>query len=465
MSEQPDVLSLAKEVMGMAREQLLVNMRFLDMAINALRPVPLEDEDWPEGPDGATIAPENWVMDTDGRRLLYNPQRLLKAYRQDANAVMRKHMHTLLHCLYRHMFNNILDDFLWELACDMAVHVQISETRLPILSSPLDSQRGKAINRLTNAGLKGFTAEVIYRFLCEHPQDGEILQIWSMLFHEDEHLAWYQPPSPTAGSGEDDGDGSGDGSSDSDSLRGQAEALWRDVTERMELREDGFGPLMGNMPGSMRQSIRHLNRERYDYGDFLRRFSAPCEVMKLSEDEFDYIYYSYGLQQYGSIPLVEPLEYREDKRIHDFVIAIDTSGSTFTHLVRRFLQKTYNIIKQQQYFQHRFNLHIIQCDAAVQEDAVITCDQELEAYISNLQVHGGGGTDFRPVFSHVEKLRREGRFRDLRGLIYFTDGMGTYPATRTPYQTAFVFLESDTYDDRNVPPWASKIILSDDQLD
>lgn len=467
MTEQPDARTLAKEVLEMAREQLLVNLRFLDLAVNALRPVAAEDEDWPEDPsvpDGGTIAPKDWIMDTDGLRLLYHPLRLLALYRSEPAAVARKHLHTLLHCLYRHMFNNILDNDLWELACDMSIHAQLREMKLPLFASSLDPQRDRVIERFRADGLRSISAEHIHRYLRDHPQDGEILQIWQMLFQEDSHLAWYQPPT-TAGEKDGESNQPGDGPEGmSSSMRAKAAQLWQDVSERMQLEMETLGQQMGHVPGAMLQSIRNLNRERYDYGEFLRRFAAPCEVMKLSEDEFDYIYYSYGLQHYGSIPLIEPLEYREDRCIHDFVIAIDTSGSTFTTLVRSFLQKTYNIIKQQQYFQHRFNLHIIQCDARVQHDALITCDEDLEHYIRDLKVRGGGGTDFRPVFRHVEQLREEGKLPDLRGLIYFTDGYGTYPETRTSYQTAFVFLEGDSYDDRRVPPWASKVILSNNEL-
>ena len=34
----------------------------------------------------------------------------------------------------------------------------------------------------------------------------------------------------------------------------------------------------------------------------------------------------YGMELYGNMPLVEPLEYKETDRVREFVIAIDTSG-------------------------------------------------------------------------------------------------------------------------------------------
>ena len=89
------------------------------------------------------------------------------------------------------------------------------------------------------------------------------------------------------------------------------------------------------------------------------------EVMRLDPDEFDYVYYTYGLKLYQNMPLIEPLEYREVKRIREFVIAIDTSGSTSGELVQKFVQKTYNVLKSTESFFSKINLHILQCDADI----------------------------------------------------------------------------------------------------
>lgn len=72
--------------------------------------------------------------------------------------------------------------------------------------------------------------------------------------------------------------------------------------------------------------------------------------MRVNDDEFDYIFYTYGLKLYERMPLIEPLEYKEVKRIKEFVIAIDTSGSVSGELVQKFIQKTYNILKTRKAF-------------------------------------------------------------------------------------------------------------------
>ena len=38
------------------------------------------------------------------------------------------------------------------------------------------------------------------------------------------------------------------------------------------------------------------------------------EENKPNDEEFDYIYYTYGLNLYGNVPMVEPLEYKDIKK-------------------------------------------------------------------------------------------------------------------------------------------------------
>ena len=163
------------------------------------------------------------------------------------------------------------------------------------------------------------------------------------------------------------------------------------------------------------------------------------------------------------MPLIEPLEYKEVKRIKEFVIAIDTSGSTSGELVQTFLQKTYNILKSTESFFTKINLHIIQCDADIQEDVKITSQEEFDKYINTMKIRGLGGTDFKPVFTYVDELIKNKEFSNLKGLIYFTDGFGDFPGRKPDYETAFVFIDDD-YNNYDVPPWAIKLILKSDEI-
>ena len=184
--------------------------------------------------------------------------------------------------------------------------------------------------------------------------------------------------------------------------------------------------------------------------------------MTVDPDSFDYNFYSYGLSLYGNMPLIEPQEWKEVQKIEEFVIVIDTSMSCSGELVKKFLEETYGVLSENDSFFRKVNIHIIQCDDQIQTDQKITCEEELKSYMEKLELKGEGGTDFRPAFAYVDEMIRQYAFEHLRGMIYFTDGRGIYPAKRPVYETAFVFMEEE-YEDVDVPPWAIKIILEEGQ--
>ena len=62
-----------------------------------------------------------------------------------------------------------------------------------------------------------------------------------------------------------------------------------------------------------------------------------------------------------------------------------------------------------------------------------------------------------------QELMAKKAFHKLKGLLYFTDGYGTFPVRMPPYDVAFVFLEQD-YQDIDVPAWAMKLILTEDEI-
>lgn len=237
---------------------------------------------------------------------------------------------------------------------------------------------------------------------------------------------------------------------------------WNDVSRRIAEDMQSFGR-HGKDPEETAKEIGYMAKDKMEYTEFLSQFAVPEEQMKIDMDEFDYMYYMYGMSLPGKKKrlLIEPLEYKEGKTIRDFVIAIDTSGSCAGELVQRFLKKTYSILKDTESFSSRVNVHIIQCDARVQDDTKIESLEALEGYMEHMTLHGFGGTDFRPVFEYVDQMIRDKEFENLSGLIYFTDGYGVYPKKPTPYRTAFAFVE-DYRERENIPPWAMSVFWKDE---
>ena len=235
-------------------------------------------------------------------------------------------------------------------------------------------------------------------------------------------------------------------------------AGWNRVAKALAVNLQTYSRGRGRSLGALVQDLEESVHDRVDYAEFLRQFAIPGEVLKVSDDEYDYIFYTYGLKLYGNLPLVEPLEYREEKRIREFVIVIDTSGSVYGEIVRRFAEATFDILKSTEAFFERVHVRIIQCDAAVQSDDVITSLEELKEWGEAMRIHGCGGTDFRPAFAYVDKLVGDGEFENLGGLVYFTDGWGEYPDWMPDYKVAFVFYD-ESYRPEMVPTWAAQIVL------
>ena len=449
MSEKAEKLNkLAKDVLILSRNTLLVNLRFLDAALSQFEFFPIEES----------------TLLTDGKHILYNPRYILENYKTAKEIPVRDYLHMVMHCVFRHMYMDPnLNRPYWDLACDIAVENMITELNLKAVTTARERQQAQYIAAIKKE-LKHVTAEKIYSYLRQSVPDPKKIAEIRGLFYADNNEIWYMTVTEIeicfglAASGT----GSGEGEDGNESRSAMA-AVWQTISERMQVDLETFGKQRGLLPGSLTQNLAAVNREKYDYTAFLKKFAVMGEAMKINDDEFDYIFYTYGLQLYEKMPLIEPLEYKEIKAIKEFVIAIDTSGSTSGELVQKFVQKTYNILKSTESFFTKISLHIIQCDADIQEDKKITCQEDFDEYLKTMQIHGLGGTDFRPVFQYVEQLRQNWEFTNLKGLIYFTDGWGEFPARKPDYDTAFVFVDDD-YNNPDVPSWAIKLILQKDEI-
>ncbi len=418
---------LAAAFLQLARDSILVQMRFLDVAIAKLLPV--------EEPQSNRVA-------TDGASLFYDPVYVLRQCKAEPDYSVRLYLHVLLHCIFFHRFQyDKVDMRLWDMAADMAVEGTILEMGLPGTGLRTDMDARVCLGKVKEqAG--ALTAEKIYRYLRNTSTDRETLALWTRLFMRDSHVLWKPVEKEEL-------------------LLTQEQ--WKKISERVkaDLKSFSKGKTQSE---SMEKNLAEATRDRFDYAKLLQHFTVMGEHAGVNEDEFDYIYYTYGLSRYGNMPLIEPLESKETKKVRDFVIALDTSASCRGSVLRGFLRRTYAILKGTEHFFRKINVHIIQCDSEIRSDVKITCEEDLDAFIEKETLQGFGSTDFRPVFAYVEELLQKGEFENLKGLIYFTDGYGVYPERMPGYDVIFAFLETED-DGPPVPPWAIRVTFDRDELE
>ena len=333
---------------------------------------------------------------TDGHIFYLSPSRLQSDFLQSSDFLCRELLHMLSHCLLGHPFE--------------AWRVEPEERK--DWEAACDEKAWK------------LTEELWGKAIPEMPPVDDH-SIWGRKSDEREKAFW----------------------------QGQGEKLLRSGNPRRKRKA-------GTAKRNRAQRLVPAKGQRGDYRGILMGLSSYREDSRLNMDEFQYSWYSYGLQLYGDMPLIEPLEYSEERKIADLVIVIDTSGSCEKELVRVFLEETRGILEQERLFFRSFCLHLIQCDNQVQRDDCVHNKEEFEKYLEHLEIRGGGGTDFRPAFERIEELRRRGELRDLQGVLYFTDGCGWYPRKEPDYQVWFVMLNGH-FDAIDMPDWVNRLVLEE----
>lgn len=404
---------LALRILQTSRAELGELFPYLDAAIDSLG--------WKFHTDNG--------MYTDGQFLYFSAQAVLEAFEKDPAALRRGYLHMILHCLFLHLFDsNSADTAQWDLACDIAVEQiieQLGENRL-VVYHPIH----KACLELLKD--HQYSAHRIFELLNSDffPYTADELRA---AFSFDDHSVWHE--------------------ASHEGIRSRWEQLLLDAAKN----KTGKGK-RGSTPGSSEDSISIETDARYDYRKFLRRFTFSREEVELDTESFDYAFYNFGMEHYGAMPLIEPLEYKEVQRLEELVIAIDTSSSCSSETVSRFLNETYEILSRQENFFRKMKVYFIQCDCLVQDVTLIRCREDWLEYAKKVRIHGRGGTSFTPVFEYVAALRNRKELKNLKALIYFTDGDGAYPTKPPDYETTFVLLKESGHPEL-IPKWAKVLLI------
>ena len=124
--------AVCTEILQDAKNELYLNMRFLDVALNSL-----------------SLQPTFEVSDyaVDGAVFYYEIPHLIEQYKIGNVMVNRAYLHSVFHCLFAHVFKEKREEkMLWDLACDIAVESVIDS--LPVrgvCECPQDLTAGRFI--------------------------------------------------------------------------------------------------------------------------------------------------------------------------------------------------------------------------------------------------------------------------------------------------------------------------------
>ena len=556
--------TLGLRILNQAKIELSLSMRYLSRALDKL----------------------SFQMDfntrrigTEGEKIHFHPEFVFQLYVESPQKLYRLYMHSLLHCLFRHMFKKEnKEEELWNLATDIHVEYVLDSMDIELLSRPAYPFRENYFQKLEKE-VKSLSAERIYAYLLGQNLSYEEKERLELEFVKDDHSFWEKlseeerpvdtegteeaertgdtegkrnaeaaedtgspeaenepngpnkPSNPkkqgnqeekeeekeesspndltedrnslsqSAKDGDSQSDTVKDGDSQSDTVKdgewrakekngaqGSGESKepekegqsnkekessedaerreerrraldkdWEDIGKRTEeeMKDEKEGEKSEKLSWFL-----HLEHKCYTpFQDFLRKFSVDREELKTDPESFDYGYYFFGLSQYGNMPLIEENEYREKRKIPELVIAIDTSYSTKGEMVKRFLEEALAILADKGAFFSKCRVHIIECDDRIRKDFLIEDAEEMERYRERFEVSGGYGTDFRPVFHYIEDLQKKGELKELKALLYFTDGRGRYPKNAPAYTAAFIFPRGEDIDDENAPFWALKLYI------
>lgn len=427
--------TLALQILNYTRDTLMVNLRFLDAALNRLE-----------------FTPYAGTLACDGYHMYYDPRHILRCYKAEQNSVTRDILHLIFHCVFQHIcIPDGADLRLWNLSCDIACEYTVSGLHLRSAECLRQQRQEKVFPRLeADAGM--LTAEKIYKYYSKSRPDEETLAYLENTFKADDHSRWTRQGETLS-------------------------TIWSGVSRRMQVDMETFTRQQGSRAGAVLLNLQEVNREISDYAGFMAKFLSKGDGMKLDPDEWDYTMYSLGMQlSGGKMPLIEPVEYRDSARIKDVVMAVIVSENTPVQKIRIFLRNTWSILHANETFFSKVRLHLLTPPKGSQAfDAeadfagntlihtVISSQEDIDSFVNNLDLIPYLGNDFRPAFNRTADLNRKRSFKNLRGLIAVADQAGAFPAQMPAFPGAFVFL-CDDYSQPAVPAWGIRLTMQKDEL-
>ena len=281
---------------------------------------------------------------TNGKRVLFNPAFISDLTDEELKFLVA---HECMHPMLEHNFRRgERDQRKWNQAADYVINKLLVDEKIGKMPA-----MGLLDDNIYNAG-KG-TSDGIYNILPDNPDGNDPL--------------------------DDCQDGEGTSADQT-----QQAAEWRvKVAQAAQAAK-----MMGKMSAGLERLVGEILQPKVNWRDVLQRFLVRCRSDSRSFARPNRRFASQGLY----LPSVS------GQRMGELVFAVDCSGSINQGTIDQFASEI-NVVKDDL---NPARIHVLYFDSEVSHVESYGADDQLD-----IKPHGGGGTDFAPVFEKITELGLE----------------------------------------------------------
>ncbi|MBR6543349.1 MAG: hypothetical protein IKT73_09110 [Anaerotignum sp.] len=424
---------LAERIMTLARKQIVMDSPALLMAVYALQPKEKEEKE---------------SISTDGVYICYHTDQVITDFRKRASSITEQILHVTMHCLLGHLKER--EHYNDKRLYDMIADCKVAEFTANICKN----MGGHWIHNVpyTLYQYGSFTNQIYDGFSKYKMTRSTLLKDKKKLMVDDHNL-WKQEITEIPAFCGQEGDGK--------ISSGNKGPDWKGIRAEFSEKTKKNGK-WGDVAGCFAEDVGMAEENGISYDMFLRRFTKNREQMKTDPDSIDFKWYHVGMEYYGDMPILEPMECNDMPSCDRIVIAVDTSGSCAGEVCSRFLRETLHLLEDISEHGDKMNVTLLQCDTMIQEEIHITSKKEIKTAMEAFQPKGFGGTDFRPVFDWIKERQRYGE--KIQALLYLSDGAGEFPKEIPDYPVAFLLYDTDEWTVEEMPKWITSLYLDTDRF-
>lgn len=278
---------------------------------------------------------------TNGKRVLFNPEFVDSLTDEEVKFLVA---HECMHPMLEHNFRRgERDPRKWNQAADYVINKLLTDERVGKMP-----KMGLLDDNIYQAG--GGTSDGIYNILPDDPDGNDPLDDC------------------------EDGDGS-------PAEQAQQQAEWKvKVAQAAQAAK-----MMGKMSAGLQRLVDEVLAPKVDWRDVLHRFLVKAKTDQRSFARFNRRFLPQGIY----------LPSASGETMGELVFAVDCSGSISQDTINQFAAEISNVKDDLS----PARIHVLYFDSTVSHVESYGTDDQLD-----IKPHGGGGTDFAPVFDKINEL-------------------------------------------------------------